>query len=102
MTEATIDLNDVKRLAAALDAVDLEDRDRATLHAVFALAGRAVADSHDDEVSGFSLTNVPVVSSNLLSSFLGPAPVDQPGLKINVVQGQPDHPYVEGSDFNGP
>ena len=49
----TIDVNDVKRLAETLDTADLGDKDRATLHAVFALAGQAV--SQDDEVSGFSI-----------------------------------------------
>jgi hypothetical protein len=57
MTEMTFDLADVERLAATLDVlcVGLDDKDRATLHAVFALAGQAVAGENEDEVSGFSL-----------------------------------------------
>jgi hypothetical protein len=49
----TFDLKDIERLATTLDAVNLDDEDRATLHAVFALAGRAAGEK--DEVSGFSI-----------------------------------------------
>ncbi len=52
-TEMTT-LRDVERLASTLDAANLDDTDRATLHAVFALAGQAVA-GEGDEVSGFSI-----------------------------------------------
>ena len=54
MTETTFDLGDVERLAATLDAVNLDERDWATLHAVFALAGQAAAGG-SDEVSGFAI-----------------------------------------------
>jgi hypothetical protein len=54
MTETTLELADVECLAATLDAVDLDDKDRATLHAIFALAGQATA-GQSDEVSGFSI-----------------------------------------------
>jgi hypothetical protein len=54
MTETTLDLGDVERLATTLDAVSLDEKDRATLHAVFALAGQAAA-AGSDEVSGFSI-----------------------------------------------
>ena len=55
MTETTFDLGDVKRLAAALDAFDLEDQDRDALRAIFALAGQAAAGDNENEVSGFAL-----------------------------------------------
>jgi len=45
-------LRDVERLASTLDAAN--DTDRATLHAVFAPAGQAVA-REGDVVSGFSI-----------------------------------------------
>jgi hypothetical protein len=52
MPEVTMD--DVERVATKLDAIDLTDEDRTTLHAVFALAGQA-AGAGGDEVSGFAL-----------------------------------------------
>jgi hypothetical protein len=66
MTEVNFQLSDVERLATTLDAVDLNDSDRATLHAVFALAGQAAAAETEDEVSGFS---APSISSGLFGSF---------------------------------
>jgi hypothetical protein len=55
MSETTFELADVERLAATLDDVELDDRDLATLHAVFALAGQAAAgEGAEGEVSGFS------------------------------------------------
>jgi hypothetical protein len=62
----TFELSDVERLATTLDAVDLDDSDRVTLHAVFALAGQAAAAETEDEVSGFS---GPSASSGLFGSF---------------------------------
>lgn len=53
-TETNFDLRDVERLAATLHAVSLDEKDRATLHAVFALAGQAAAGG-SDKVSGFSI-----------------------------------------------
>jgi len=47
-------LSDIEHLATTLDAVDLDDTDRATLRTVFALAGQA-AGGEGDEVSGFSI-----------------------------------------------
>jgi hypothetical protein len=58
MTETTFELADVKRLAAALDVVELGSRDRATLHAIFALAGQAIAGHNEIEVSGFQFDPV--------------------------------------------
>jgi hypothetical protein len=60
MSETTFELSDVEHLAAKLDAVDLDEKDRATLHAIFALAGQAVAgeSENEDEVSGFSFQGV--------------------------------------------
>ncbi len=65
MSEMTLDLADVKHLAATLDAFELDDKDRATLHAIFALAGQAAGGS-GEEVSGFSS---PSISGGLLASF---------------------------------
>ncbi len=47
-------VTDIEHLATTLDGVHLDDADRATLRAVFALAGQAVA-GEADEVSGFSI-----------------------------------------------
>jgi len=56
VTESMIELADVERVAALLDArcADLNEKDRSALHAIFALAGRAVA-PESDEVRGFEL-----------------------------------------------
>jgi hypothetical protein len=51
VADSTLDLGDVERLAGILDAVELDEQDRTTLHAVFALAGQAAS---SDEVSGFA------------------------------------------------
>jgi hypothetical protein len=69
-----IGLADVERLATVLDEAELDEEDRATLHAVFALAGRAAARDGapdadadaDDEVAGFSFSTDP---NSLLGSF---------------------------------
>jgi hypothetical protein len=64
-----IRLADVERLAAALEAAELGEEERAMLHAVFALAGSAAAQGAsdgEDEVAGFSLSVVP---DSLLGSF---------------------------------
>ncbi len=66
-----IDLSHVERLAAALDAVELGEEDRATLHAIFALAGCTAAQgtadgAGEEEVGGFSFSIVP---DSLLGSF---------------------------------
>jgi len=53
MSETSLRIEDVERLAAILDAVELGERNRATLRAVFALAGQA-AGAAGDEVGGFS------------------------------------------------
>ena len=54
MTETPFELADVERLSAALDDLDLNDKNRATVQAVFALAGHAVAGQVEEgEVSGF-------------------------------------------------
>jgi hypothetical protein len=53
VADTTFTIADVERLAGVLDSVELDDQDRRTLHAVFALAGSAVA-GEDDEVSGFA------------------------------------------------
>jgi type VI protein secretion system component Hcp len=66
MTEMTFDLADVERLATTLDAIKLDDSDRSTLHAVFALAGQAAAGQSEDEVSGFSF---PRLSGGLIGTF---------------------------------
>ena len=83
MTETTFELADVERLAATLDAVDLDDTDRATLHAVFALAGRAAADERENEVSGFLL---PAIRGGLMGSF-----------QLDGTSGNPD--YLEKYSF---
>jgi hypothetical protein len=54
---ATFDLSDLERLSTVLDALELDEKNRATLHAVFALAGMATAGS-EDEVSGFALLSL--------------------------------------------
>ena len=66
MAQGDFDTSDVAHLATELDAVQLDERDRATLHAVFALAGKAVEHEGEDEVSGFSF---PVVPTSLFDSF---------------------------------
>ncbi len=76
MTEVTIGMSDVERLAARLDAVDLSDEDRSALHAIFGLAGRAIntdAGADADEVSGFALESIQWGGSsggNLFGTFL--------------------------------
>ncbi len=60
-------LSDIERLALRLDAMDLGDADRATLRAVFALAGQAVAGA-GDEVSGFG-TMPPDVPGSSVPGF---------------------------------
>jgi len=60
-------MGDVERLASALDGIDLNDKDRATLHAVFALAGQAAGGESESEVSGFLL---PAIRGGL-GSFQG-------------------------------
>lgn len=57
MTETTLQPGDVERLASALEplCVDFDAKDRATLHAIFALAGKSAAGEAEDEVSGFAL-----------------------------------------------
>ncbi len=47
-----IELSDVERLAADLDGVELDEKDRATLHAIFGLAGEATG-ANEGEVRGF-------------------------------------------------
>ena len=76
MTETTIDLADVQRLAATLDAVNLDSKDRATAHAVFAVAGQGTVGVNDDEVSGFAVdaflrfdSASPSLTGNLFDSF---------------------------------
>ena len=69
MTGSTFDPSDVERLAAHLDAVDLDEKDRATLHTVFALAGQATAGQQDHEVSGFAFAACDMASPNLFGSF---------------------------------
>ena len=49
----TVDLNDVKRLADMLDAVELADEDRTTMRAIFALAGQAAGEK--DDVGGLTI-----------------------------------------------
>jgi len=74
VTETTFDLADVEHAAAALDRLDLEERDRAVLHAIFARAGEATA-AEEGEVSGFSLNftlvggEAPDLNGNLMGSF---------------------------------
>jgi len=84
MTETTFDLGDVERLVAALDGVSLDEKDRATLHAIFALAGQAAAGG-SDEVSGFSIVYQRPLASpavggwDLLGSFKGGIDWSGPG-----------------------
>jgi hypothetical protein len=54
MTEKSFDLGDVERLAATLEVASLDEKDRGTLQALFALAGQAAAGG-SDEVSGFTI-----------------------------------------------
>ncbi len=57
MTTRTFTPEDIDRLATKLEALgdQLDEDDRATLHAVFTWAGRAVAaDAPDEEVSGYA------------------------------------------------
>ena len=53
LTEFNISIEQLKSLSAKLDAMDLTDDERATLNAVLAAAGKAVAESQD-EVTGHS------------------------------------------------
>jgi len=55
MSETSVGIDDVERLAAILDSVELGEKNRTTLQAIFALAGRA-ATGATDEVGGFSLS----------------------------------------------
>ncbi len=57
MSETSLGIDDVERLAAILDSVELGESNRATLQAVFALAGQA-AGADADEVGGFSFDAV--------------------------------------------
>ena len=75
MTETTFELADVEHLAATLDVVELDEKDRATLHAIFALAGTATS-VNEDEVTGFAVDAFiwfdhasPNLTGNLLGSF---------------------------------
>ncbi len=99
MTEATFELADVERLASTLDALDMGVKDRATLHAIFALAGQAARGENEDEVSGFTISILPVIAGDLLGSFRG---VTQTEGQIASAQGDPDRPIVLGSNWNGP
>jgi hypothetical protein len=99
MTEASLDLADVEHLASTLEALDLGVEDRATLHAIFALAGRAARAVVEDDVSGFTISVRPVIPGDLLGSFRGGTPT-QGG--TTSPQGDPDRPYVLGSEWNGP
>ena len=87
MSEKAFALGDVERLAAALDTkcADLDDRDQATLHAVFTLAGRAAAVGNEDEVSGFGSSPQAIIfvggitQGGLFNSFqLGTSPPANP------------------------
>lgn len=69
MSDEGFELEDVQRLAATLDTVELGEKDRALLHAIFALAGQATgaAGGPDDEVSGFA-----ALPGGLFGSFVTP------------------------------
>ncbi len=74
MTDKTFELADVEHLAATLDPLDLDDQDRATLHAIFALAGQQATSG--DEVGGFDaaspklyVVSGPDTTGSLLGSF---------------------------------
>ncbi len=70
MTDVTLELADVERLAGALDAIDLDDKNRATLHAIFGLAGQATAGENEAEVRGYVDEASPrILSGNLIGSF---------------------------------
>ena len=53
MTEININNEDVEALAATLNGVDLSERERGVLEAIFALAGMSVASAATD-VEGFA------------------------------------------------
>jgi len=69
MSDERFELEDVQRLAATLDTVELGEKDRALLHAIFALAGQATGATGDpdDEVSGFA-----ALAGGLFGSFVTP------------------------------
>ena len=79
MTDRTLKLANVDRLANTLDSVSLDETDRATLHAIFALAGHATGDDTTDEVAGFllpaimpiggSVPDIEYGGSSLIGSF---------------------------------
>jgi hypothetical protein len=73
MTTRSFTPEDVDRLAAKLEAIgdQLDEDDRATLHAVFGWAGRAVA-QESPEVSGFGL-GADTGGGGLSASFVGGA-----------------------------
>ena len=90
MTEITFTLSDVERLAATLDGVDLDDKNRATLHTIFALAGQVLTGESDAEVSGFSFHDIPGISPGLLGSFQGTKYKIPTEVPIAFAEGDPD------------
>src|SRR5580692_11433084 len=74
MTTRTFGPADIERLATKLDPLctDLEADDVATLHAVFAWAGQAVAAQESSEVGGFAF-DAYTTASSLGGSFAGGA-----------------------------
>lgn len=70
MSDVTLELADVERLAGALEAIDLDDENRANLHAIFVLAGRAKAEESEADVTGFVDEASPrVLGADLFGSF---------------------------------
>jgi hypothetical protein len=69
MTTTEFGLEDVERLGAILDQVELDENDRVLLHAIFARAGStALEPEPEPEVSGFGLG--PMASNpTLFNSF---------------------------------
>ena len=69
MTDRALKLADVERLATTLDSVNLDETDRATLHAIFALAGHAAGDDTTDEVAGFLLPAIMPIGGGGVPDF---------------------------------